>query len=84
MAHHHLAARGRAARRNAAIIWGIAGLTVWLLIASQLAWPSLNFDLPWTSSGRLRPLHTSAVIFAFGGNVLAEQRNERTFGSLIC
>ena len=52
------------------VFWGIAGFTVGLLIASQLAWPVLNFDLPWTSFGRLRPLHTSAVIFAFGGNVL--------------
>ena len=53
-----------------AMFWGIAGFAVGLLIASQLAWPWLNFDLPWTSFGRLRPLHTSAVIFAFGGNVL--------------
>jgi len=53
-----------------AVFWGIAGFTVGLLIACQLAWPALNFDLPWTSFGRLRPLHTSAVIFAFGGNVL--------------
>jgi len=52
------------------VIWGIAGFAVGLLIASQLAWPALNLDLPWTSFGRLRPLHTSAVIFAFGGNVL--------------
>ena len=52
------------------VFWGIAGFTVGLLIACQLAWPILNFDLPWTSFGRLRPLHTSAVIFAFGGNVL--------------
>ncbi|MGY4568308.1 MULTISPECIES: cytochrome-c oxidase, cbb3-type subunit I [Bradyrhizobium] len=53
-----------------AMFWGIAGFSIGLLIASQLAWPALNFDLPWTSFGRLRPLHTSAVIFAFGGNVL--------------
>src|SRR3954469_14402955 len=53
-----------------AVFWGIAGFAVGLVIASQLAWPGLNFDLPWTSFGRLRPLHTSAVIFAFGGNVL--------------
>ncbi|TYL91500.1 cytochrome-c oxidase, cbb3-type subunit I [Bradyrhizobium rifense] len=53
-----------------AMFWGIAGFLVGLIIASQLAWPALNFDLPWTSFGRLRPLHTSAVIFAFGGNVL--------------
>jgi len=54
----------------AAMFWGIAGFTVGLLIALQLAYPVLNLDLPWTSFGRLRPLHTSAVIFAFGGNVL--------------
>ena len=54
----------------AAVIWGIAGFVVGDLIAWQLAFPALNLDLPWTSFGRLRPLHTSAVIFAFGGNVL--------------
>jgi cytochrome c oxidase cbb3-type subunit I len=54
----------------AAVIWGIAGFAVGLIIASQLAWPALNLDLPWTTFGRLRPLHTSPVIFAFGGNVL--------------
>src|SRR5437762_4774179 len=37
------------------VFWGIAGFTVGLLIASQLAWPALDFDLPWTSFGRLRP-----------------------------
>ena len=50
--------------------WGVAGLLVGVVIALQLAFPALNFDLPWISFGRLRPLHTSAVIFAFGGNVL--------------
>ena len=54
----------------AAVFWGIAGFLVGDIIAWQMAFPSLNFDLPWTSFGRLRPLHTSAVIFAFGGNVL--------------
>ncbi len=54
----------------AAMVWGIAGFAVGLIIALQLAFPVLNFDLPWTNFGRLRPLHTSAVIFAFGGNVL--------------
>lgn len=54
----------------AAMVWGIAGFSVGLIIALQLAFPGLNFDLPWTNFGRLRPLHTSAVIFAFGGNVL--------------
>jgi cytochrome c oxidase cbb3-type subunit I len=51
------------------VFWGIAGFTVGLLIACQLAWPVLNFDLPWTSFGRLRPLHTSAVIFAFAQRI---------------
>src|SRR5690349_4752054 len=54
----------------AALVWGIAGFVVGDVIAWQLAIPALNLDLPWTSFGRLRPLHTSAVIFAFGGNVL--------------
>jgi len=54
----------------ATMFWGVAGFTVGLIIALQLAFPVLNFDLPWTSFGRLRPLHTSAVIFAFGGNIL--------------
>ncbi len=54
----------------AAMFWGIAGFLVGLWIALELAFPSLNLGLPWTGFGRLRPLHTSAVIFAFGGNVL--------------
>ena len=54
----------------ASIFWGIAGFRVGDIIAWQLAIPQLNLDMPWTSFGRLRPLHTSAVIFAFGGNVL--------------
>ena len=52
------------------IVWGVVGMVVGLLIAGQLAWPALNFDLPWLSFGRLRPLHTNAVIFAFGGCAL--------------
>ncbi len=54
----------------AAVVWGIVGMAVGVLIAAQMIWPQLNFDLPWTSFGRLRPLHTNAVIFAFGGSVL--------------
>ncbi|WP_394020330.1 cytochrome-c oxidase, cbb3-type subunit I [Xanthobacter pseudotagetidis] len=53
-----------------AVVWGIAGFLVGVIAALQLAFPMFNFDLPWISFGRLRPLHTSAVIFAFGGNVL--------------
>ncbi len=52
------------------VVWGIIGMGLGVLIAAQLVWPSLNFDLPWTSFGRLRPLHTNAVIFAFGGCAL--------------
>ncbi|MCB1684961.1 MAG: cbb3-type cytochrome c oxidase subunit I, partial [Pseudomonadales bacterium] len=52
------------------VVWGIVGMAVGVLIAGQLAWPVLNFDLPWLSYGRLRPLHTNAVIFAFGGCAL--------------
>ena len=54
----------------ATVFWGIAGFLVGVVIALQLAYPALNLDLPWTTFGRLRPLHTSAVIFAFGGNAL--------------
>ena len=56
----------------ASMFWGIAGMLVGVIIALQLAFPTLFYfpDLPWTNFGRLRPLHTSAVIFAFGGNVL--------------
>jgi len=52
------------------IIWGIVGMLVGVVIASQMAWPALNFDLPWFTFSRLRPLHTNAVIFAFGGCAL--------------
>lgn len=50
--------------------WGVVGFLVGVVIALQLAYPLLNLDLEWTTFGRLRPLHTSAVIFAFGGNAL--------------
>ncbi len=52
------------------VLWGIVGMTVGVLIAAQLAWPALNFDIPWLTFSRLRPLHTNAVIFAFGGSAL--------------
>jgi cytochrome c oxidase cbb3-type subunit I len=52
------------------VVWGIVGMTVGVLIAAQLYWPALNFDIAWLSYGRLRPLHTNAVIFAFGGCAL--------------
>ncbi|MBC7602015.1 MAG: cbb3-type cytochrome c oxidase subunit I, partial [Ramlibacter sp.] len=53
-----------------AVVWGVVGMLVGLFIAAQLAWPELNFGIPWLSYGRLRPLHTNAVIFAFGGCAL--------------
>ncbi len=52
------------------VIWGIVGMTVGVIIAAQLLWPELNFDTPWFTYSRLRPLHTNAVIFAFGGCAL--------------
>ena len=54
------------------VIWGIVGMLVGVLIAAQLRWPVLNLDFigPWFHFGRLRPLHTNAVIFAFGGSAL--------------
>ena len=52
------------------VVWGVVGMTVGVWIASQLAWPELNLGIPWLSYGRLRPLHTNAVIFAFGGCAL--------------
>jgi cytochrome c oxidase cbb3-type subunit I len=52
------------------VVWGIVGMAVGVLIAAQLLWPALNFDVPWLTYSRLRPLHTNAVIFAFGGSAL--------------
>ena len=53
-----------------AVVWGVVGMLVGVIIAAQLLWPELNFGIPWLSYGRLRPLHTNAVIFAFGGCAL--------------
>ncbi len=52
------------------VVWGIVGMLVGVVIAAQLVWPELNFDVPWLTYSRLRPLHTNAVIFAFGGSAL--------------
>src|SRR5436189_4646968 len=52
------------------VVWGVVGMAVGVLIAAQLLWPELNFGIPLLSYGRLRPLHTNAVIFAFGGCAL--------------
>src|SRR5690625_1534799 len=54
----------------ATVIWGIIGMFVGVVIAAQLYWPTLFEGIPWLSYGRLRPLHTNGVIFAFGGNAL--------------
>jgi cytochrome c oxidase cbb3-type subunit 1 len=53
----------------ATMFWGVVGMLVGVIVALQLAWPDLNIE-PWFNFGRLRPLHTSAVVFAFGGNAL--------------
>ena len=50
----------------ATVVWGVIGMAAGVFIAAQLTWPALNFDIAWLSYGRLRPLHTNAVIFAFG------------------
>ncbi|QAU34092.1 cytochrome-c oxidase, cbb3-type subunit I [Janthinobacterium sp. 17J80-10] len=52
------------------VVWGVVGMLVGVFIAAQLAWPELAMNIPWLSYGRLRPLHTNAVIFAFGGTAL--------------
>jgi len=54
----------------AAVVWGLVGMLVGVIIAAQLAFPDLTYGVPWLSYGRLRPLHTNAVIFAFGGCAL--------------
>src|SRR5574343_554609 len=52
------------------VVWGVVGMLVGVIIAAQLTWPELNFGISFLSYGRLRPLHTNAVIFAFGGCAL--------------
>jgi cytochrome c oxidase cbb3-type subunit I len=54
----------------AATVWGVIGMAVGVLVAAQLAWPSLNFDVPWLTFSRLRADHTFGVVFAFGGSAL--------------
>jgi len=52
------------------LVWGVVGMLVGVILAAQLIWPDLTYGIPWLSYGRLRPLHTNAVIFAFGGCAL--------------
>jgi cytochrome c oxidase cbb3-type subunit 1 len=52
------------------VLWGIVGMGMGVFIAAQLYWPALNFDTEWLTYSRLRPLHTNAVIFAFGTSAL--------------
>jgi len=54
----------------ATVFWGIVGMLVGVFIAAQLYWPTLGEGIPWLAYGRLRPLHTNGMIFAFGGSVL--------------
>ena len=52
------------------VVWGVVGMLVGVIIAAQLMWPDLTYGVEWLAYGRLRPLHTNAVIFAFGGCAL--------------
>jgi cytochrome c oxidase cbb3-type subunit 1 len=52
------------------VVWGLIGMLVGVVLAAQLLWPALNFDISWLTYSRLRPLHTNAVIFAFGGSAI--------------
>ncbi|HCJ30798.1 MAG TPA: cytochrome C oxidase Cbb3, partial [Pseudomonas sp.] len=52
------------------LFWGVLGMGMGAVLAAQLVWPQLNLGLPWTSFGRIRPVHTNLVIFAFGGGAL--------------
>jgi cytochrome c oxidase cbb3-type subunit 1 len=52
------------------VVWGIVGMLVGVIVAAQFIWPDLTFGIPFLSFGRIRPLHTNAVIFAFGGSAL--------------
>jgi hypothetical protein len=54
---------------GATVLWAVVGMLVGVVIALQLAWPAANGGVPYTTFGRLRPLHTNAVIFAFTGNI---------------
>lgn len=52
------------------VVWGIVGMLVGVIIAAELVWPEMSMDVSWLHFGRLRPLHTNAVVFAFGGSAL--------------
>ena len=54
----------------ATLLWGVVGMLVGLIIATQIFYPALNLNIPWFTFGRIRPLHTNAVIFAFVGNAI--------------
>ena len=54
----------------ASLFWALVGMSMGVFIAAQMVWPALNLDSAWTTFGRLRPVHTSGVIFAFGGNAV--------------
>ena len=54
----------------ATLLWGVVGMLVGLIIATQLFIPALNLNIPYLTFGRIRPLHTNAVIFAFVGNAI--------------
>jgi hypothetical protein len=53
-----------------AMVWAVFGMFIGVWVAGLLAYPEMTFDAAWSSFGRLRPAHTSGVIFGFGGNAL--------------
>ena len=69
----------------ATIIWGIVGMSIGLLIATQLVWPAMNFGIQFSTFGRIRPVHTNAIIFAFVGNaIFMTSRQSKRQGNCRC
>ena len=65
----------------ATVVWAVVGMSAGVLVATQLFWPAADFDFQFTTFGRLRPLHTNAVIFAFVGNGMFTGITIRSSGS---
>src|SRR5690625_7390204 len=57
----------------ATVVWGVVGMGGGLFIALQLIWPQLNFEIPWLTYGRIRPVHNNVVIFAFWGSAVLDR-----------
>ena len=61
----------------AAAVWGIVGMSIGVFAAAQLAWPWLNFDIPWLTFSRIRPNHTFGIIFGFGVSAVSDELTTR-------